>query len=217
MTERGAEARLRAQIVSACREMNASGLNRGTSGNVSARHGDGVLITPSGMACDAMRAQDIVEIDIDGRSSGRRVPSSEWRMHAAIYRARPEAGAVVHTHSDHAAALSALRRDIPAFHYMVAEFGGDSLRCADYATFGTEALSDAMMRALDGRRACLLANHGQICFARSLDAALDLAAAVETLCRQYAIALSAGSPVILGEGEMAEVVARFADYGQKSR
>jgi L-fuculose-phosphate aldolase len=138
-------------------------------------------------------------------------------MHTAIYRARPEAGAVVHCHSDHAAALSSLRRDIPAFHYMVAEFGGDSLRCAAYATFGTEALSDAMMRALEGRRACLLANHGQIAFGGSPGAALDLAAAVETFCRQYAIARSAGTPVILGEGEMAEVVERFSSYGQKSR
>lgn len=209
------EAALRAAIVAACREMALSGLSHGTSGNISARSGDGVLITPSGIAYDAMSAGDIVRLDPDGRAGGGLRPSSEWRMHAAIYRARAEAGAVVHSHSDHATALSCLRQDIPAFHYMVARFGGADLRCAPYAAFGSEALADAMMSALEGRNACLLANHGQICLGATLAETLALAGEVETFCRHYTIARAAGEPVILSAAEMDEVMKRFADYGQK--
>lgn len=211
------EAALRARIVATCREMNASGLNHGTSGNVSARFGERVLITPSGVPYDVMSPEDVVTLGSDGRPEGGLEPSSEWRMHLAIYSERDEAHAVVHVHSDHAAALSCLREDVPAFHYMVAEFGGHDLRCADYAAFGSEELAEAMIAALDGRNACLLANHGQICFAATLEEALRRADAVETLCRQYAIAKAAGAPVVLGDSEMAEVMERFTTYGQKKR
>jgi L-fuculose-phosphate aldolase len=211
----GSEAELRAGIVAVCRAIKSTGLSHGTSGNVSARRGALMLITPSGVAYDTMSADNIVALDLEGGPKASPRPSSEWRMHAAIYRARPEAGAVVHTHSDHATALSCLRQDIPAFHYMVARFGGSDLRCAPYRPFGSAALAAAMMAALDRRTACLLANHGQICFGASLDEAFALAGEVETLCRHYVLARQAGEPVILGEAEMAEVMARFAEYGQR--
>ena len=210
----GEEEREGQAIIDACRAMNASGLNQGTSGNVSVRRGDGMLVTPSGVPYDATTPDMLVEVGADGAHRGPLRPSSEWRMHLAIYAARPEAGAVVHVHSPYAAALSCHRRGIPAFHYMVAAAGGPDIRCADYATFGTGALSDAMMAALEGRRACLLANHGQIAFGPTLDKALWLAGEVETLARQYLLALGLGAPVELDGAEMDRVLALFATYGQ---
>ena len=212
----GSEGALRERIVAACRAIAASGLTHGTSGNVSARHGDGFLITPSGVPYDEMTPAGIVAMDLGGGYRGPLLPSSEWRLHLDIYRTRAEARAVVHVHSPHASALSCLRRDIPAFHYMIAVAGGSSIRCADYATFGTAELSAAMGRALAGRSACLLANHGQICFGPSLDRALSLAGEVESLCRQYWIARLGGDPVLLGEAEMTAVLARFRTYGRQA-
>ncbi len=206
---------LRRQIVSTCRRMNGLGINQGTSGNVSARVRGGLLITPSGVPYEAMTPEGIVALAPDGAVRGSGRPSSEWRFHVDILAARPDAGAIVHTHSVHATALSCLRRDIPAFHYMVAAAGGDTIRCADYATFGTQALSDNALSALDGRRACLLANHGVIATGRNLDAALALAVEVETLAHQYLLALQTGKPAILPAAEMRRVLEKFATYGQK--
>lgn len=202
-------------IPEACRAINASGLNQGTSGNVSVRDGDGMVVTPSGVPYDVMTPEMMVPVAADGRASGDLLPSSEWRMHLDIYRARPEAMAVVHVHSPYAAALSCHRRGIPAFHYMVAAAGGADIRCADYATFGTQELSDAMLGAMEGRSACLLANHGQIAFGPSLDKALWLAGEVEALARQYVLALELGDPVILDEAEMDRVLGLFASYGKQ--
>ena len=206
----------RKAVISTCLQMNAAGINQGTSGNVSVRNGEGFLITPSGISYDAMKPAQVVQMDLDGGYRGRWLPSSEWRMHLDIYRARPEAAAVVHCHSAHATALSALRKDIPAFHYMIAAAGGSTLRCSDYATFGTQALSDTMLEALQDRSACLLANHGMICFGPDLAKALALAVEIEALCGQYVIAMQAGKPAILGEKEMAEVLARFKTYGKQA-
>lgn len=211
---RSTHAELRQAIIAACREMTALGINQGTSGNVSARVAGGFLITPSGVAYDEMAAAQVVEMDLEGGHRGDLAPSSEWRMHRDIYRARPEAGAVVHSHATFCTALACLHREIPAFHYMVAVAGGDSIRCAGYATFGTQALSDAMLRALEGRRACLLANHGMICFGADLKAALALAVEVETLARQYWHACQAGEPALLSAAEMKTVLERFKSYGQ---
>lgn len=202
-------------ILAACRAMNASGLNQGTSGNVSMREGEGMLVTPSGVPYDDATPDMMVRVAADGAPSGPLKPSSEWRMHLDIYRARPEARAVVHVHSPYATALSCHRRNIPAFHYMVAVAGGADIRCAHYATFGTQALSDAMLAALEGRSACLLANHGQIAFGPSLDKALWLAGEVETLARQYLIARGIGEPVMLDDTEMARVLDLFASYGKQ--
>ena len=195
--------------------MNDTGLNQGTSGNISARTDDGFVITASGIAYDRMEESHIVEMDLDGGYRGEFLPSSEWRMHLDIFAARADARAIVHTHSPCATALSCLGRDIPAFHYMIAAAGGNSLRCADYATFGTQELSDNMLVALEGRSACLLANHGMISFGANLRAAFALAVEVESLCRQYALACQLGEPIILDDAEMANVQERFKTYGKQ--
>jgi L-fuculose-phosphate aldolase len=205
----------RGKIIAACHEMNALGINQGTSGNVSARVSGGFLITPSGVPYDEMAPEQVVELDLEGGHRGEFRPSSEWRMHRDIYGGRPEAGAVVHTHATFCTALACLRMEIPAFHYMVAVAGGTNIRCADYATFGTQALSDSMLKALDGRAACLLANHGMICFGAELKKALALAVEVETLARQYWHARQAGEPILLSEEEMATVLERFESYGKQ--
>ena len=203
---------LRRAVVAAARSMNALGINQGGSGNVSARAGRGFLITPTALPYDATTPQDIVAVALDGSHRGTRRPSSEWRFHRDIYRARPDAGAVVHTHAVHATALACLRKPIPRFHYMVAMAGGDDIRCAPYATYGTQELSDHALAALDGRRACLPANHGMIALGADLDKALALAVEVETLARQYLAALQVGKPRLLTRRQMAQVIERFADY-----
>lgn len=206
-------ARVCAEIVATARALVARGLTHGKSGNVSVRGGRGMWITPSGLAYESMRAADVVETTLDGRSTGPLAPSSEWRFHAAIYRARPEVGAIVHAHSRAATALACHRRGIPAFHYMVAVAGGTDVRCASYATFGTPALAALAVEALAGRRACLLANHGQIAIGPDLASALALAGEVENLADQYLAALTMGEPVLLSESEMAEVIDKFRTYG----
>lgn len=205
---------LRLQIVEAARRMNASGINQGKSGNLSARVDGGFLVTPTGVPYEKLMPEELATVAMDGAASGARAPSSEWRFHRDIYAGRPEAMAVVHCHSPYATTLACLRRGIPAFHYEIAFAGGDDIRCADYATFGTQELSDGAMRALEGRRACLLANHGLIAFGPTLDAAFVLAEKVEALARMYWQALQIGEPAILDRAEMATVIERFKDYGR---
>jgi L-fuculose-phosphate aldolase len=195
--------------------MNIQGINQGSAGNISQRFEDGFLITPSGMSYDRLHAGDIVYVDMDGSSQDALEPSSEWRMHRDIYANHAAAGAVLHAHSTFATVLSCLRLDIPAFHYMVAVAGGADIRCADYALFGTQALSDNMLAALTDRRACLLGTHGMICFHDNLDKALWLGVEVETLARQYWHARQAGEPVILSAAQMAEVLEKFKTYGKQ--
>jgi L-fuculose-phosphate aldolase len=204
---------LRLAVVATAREMNALGINRGKSGNVSARMDGGFLVTPSALPYDRTEAEDVVVVTSDGTPRGRRRPSSEWRFHRDIYAARVEVDAIVHTHSPFATTLACLDRGIPAFHYMVAVAGGDDIRCAPYATFGTQALSDRAVKALEGRRACLLSHHGMIALGASLDAALALAVEVETLAAMYWRALQLGEPTLLSAEEMARVVERFSNYG----
>jgi L-fuculose-phosphate aldolase len=208
--------KLRARLIETALRMNAVGLNRGRAGNVSARIAGGFLITPGGMAYDAMRPADIVEMTADGAATGRRAPSSEWRIHRDIYAARAEAGAVVHAHPMFATTLACLGRPIPAFHYMVAVAGGRDIRCAPYATFGSAKLSVNALGALAGRKACLLANHGIVALGPDLTDALDLACEVETLAAQYCHALQIGKPKILPAEEMARVLKKFEGYGQAS-
>jgi L-fuculose-phosphate aldolase len=194
--------------------MGAARLNAGTAGNASARIAGGMLITPSGLAPEACAEADMVTVFADGRAEGRLAPSSEWRLHADIYAQRPEAGAIVHAHAPFATALACQRLEIPPFHYMIARFGGSTVRCARYATFGTQALSDHVAAALAGRSACLMANHGMLVFGRDLANALALAIEFETLCEQYWRTRQLGEPVLLSEAEMAEVVERFRWYGR---
>lgn len=206
------DSELRRHLLATARAMNGCGLNQGTSGNVSVRSGDGFLITPSALAYDQCQPEDMVRVDGAGQAEGSRKPSSEWRMHADIYRCRSAAGAVLHAHSSYCTTLACLERSIPAFHYMVAMAGGDSIRCAPYATFGTQALSDAVIEALRDRSAALLGHHGMICLAGDLDRVLALAVEVETLARIYLQALQVAEPPVLPALEMAEVLRRFKDY-----
>ncbi|WP_299396136.1 class II aldolase/adducin family protein [Pelagibius sp.] len=208
---------LRKAIIAACLKMNELGINQGTSGNISARIEGGFLITPSGIPYEKMKPEQIVEMDLGGGYFGDYLPSSEWRMHYDIYLNKPEAGAVVHTHSIYCTALASLQERIPAFHYMIGVAGGTNIRCADYATFGTQELSGNMLKALQGRSACLLANHGMICFAKDLDKTLWLAGEVETLAQQYWIARQVGKPNILNKREMNNVLARFKSYGKQTK
>ena len=208
----------RVQLLAAAQRLSALGLNQGTAGNLSLRLGDGLLITPSSLPCERMAVDDLVELDANGRARqaapGRR-PSSEWRLHADLLRNRPEVGAVVHCHSIRATALACHGRGIPPFHYMVVQAGGADIRCAPYATFGGQELSDHALEALRARRACLLAHHGQVTLGRDLEQALQLALEVETLAQMYLEALRLGEPPLLEAAEMARVAARMADlnYG----
>ena len=195
--------------------MNATGLNQGMSGNISIRVGATMLITPTALAYDAMQPGDIASVRLDdagGEWSGPCRPSSEWRMHRDILVARPEFGALVHAHPVTCTALAMMRRGIPPCHYMVATFGGEDVRCAGYATFGTAQLSGLVMRALEGRSACLIANHGMIACGRDLAQAMWRAVELEALARQYHACLTAGGPVLLTSAEIAAAQAQFAGY-----
>lgn len=213
-TESAARRRMAREIVLVAREMTSRGLTTGTSGNVSARIEGGMLITPSGIPYDEMGPDDLVSMGFDGPRSGVRRPSTEWRLHAGVLDARPDVGAIVHAHPPYATALACLQREIPAFHYMVAVAGGDSIRCAPYATFGTRALATHAVEAMEGRRACLLANHGLVAGGATAADALGLAFEVEALAQTYLAALHAGEPLLLDQEEMARVVEQFRGYGQ---
>ena len=206
---------LRKAVIATCLKMNEEGINQGTSGNVSVRTDEGFLITASGIPYHKMKPEHIVEMDFDGGYSGEYLPSTEWRMHMDILKHRPEANAVVHTHSIYATGLACLRKDIPPFHYMIGIAGGTSIRCSEYAEYGTQALSDAMLKAMEDRSACLLGNHGQIAFGYDLANALWRAGEVEAISHQYWASLLAGKPVLLNETQMTSVLARFKTYGKQ--
>jgi len=204
---------LRQLIIDTALAMNASGLNQGASGNLSARYENGFLITPSGMDYAGLTPEDIVWVDFDGKSQGRRKPSSEWRFHAAIYQHHADADAVLHAHPVSCTSLACLGKGIPAFHYMVAMAGGKDIRCADYATFGTPELSSHVLKALEGRKACLMAHHGLTCFEKDLPHALALAIEVEHLATVYGRMLAIGEVDILSDDEMNIVLEKFKTYG----
>jgi L-fuculose-phosphate aldolase len=205
---------LRRQMVDICRRMNSSGINQGTAGNLSVRDGSGFLITPSSLPYDIMQPKDLVEMDFDGTYVGRR-PSSEWRFHRDILRERTDINVVLHCHSVYATTLACHHKTIPSFHYMTGVAGGTTIRCARYATFGTQELSDNALEALQERKACLLGQHGQISLGENLEAALWLAIEVETLSRIYVQALTLGEPPVLPDDEMARVIEqmRRMSYG----
>ena len=211
------EARL--SIIAACRAMNAEGLNQGTSGNISLRRGDTMLITPSATPYDAMRPEMIAAMPLEGEYgswSGPLKPSTEWRFHLDVLRSRPDVGAVVHAHPPYCTTLAVARRAIPACHYMIAAFGGTDVRCAPYATFGTAELSAHTLAGLEGRTACLLANHGMIACGDTLERAMWRAVELEAIARQYWQALLIGGPVLLSDAEVAEAAAKFGSYGVPS-
>lgn len=210
-----AEYALRKEIIATCRSMDRRGINQGTSGNISVRWRDGLLITPSGLAYDTMAPEDIIFLDMDGTPTGPHKPSSEWRFHRDILRERRDVGAVVHAHPTYCTAIAITGEDIPAVHYMIAAAGGPTVRCAPYATFGTDELSENALRALDGRLCCLLANHGSIACGATLGKAFWLAAELETLARQYYLSRQLGNPVVLSDDEIARVAEKFKSYGPR--
>ncbi len=208
--------KLRKQIIETAIEFNTSGLSVGTSGNLSVRTSKGFLITPTGIPYHQLKEADIVEMDLKGKViQGDLKPSSEWHFHQDIYLEREEVNAIVHVHSDYATGIACTRQDIPAFHYMVAKAGGNSIRCAEYATFGSEALSENAVKALEDRRACLLANHGMIILGEDLDSAYKLAEEVENLAKQYCISKQLGEVVLLDDDEMDLNLKKFKTYGKQ--
>ncbi len=206
---------MRQSLVALYRALAARDMLIGSSGNVSARHGTGMLITPTGCDADTLDPAHLVPMTLDGHWQGAWRPSSEWQLHAAIYSQDPAAQVIVHTHADHATALSCLNQALPAFHYNIAEFGGADVRCAPYATFGTPELARLAAQAIAGRTACLLANHGMICHAPTPQAALAAAIRLEALCRQFLLATAAGQPRLLTHAEIDAAIARYARYGQQ--
>jgi L-fuculose-phosphate aldolase len=206
---------LRKDVAEVYRDLSRLGLNTGSTGNVSARTPDGMLITRTGATAETVTPDSLIAMALDGsirEPAGNAAPSSEWAMHAAIYLADPKAQAIVHTHADACTALACLNEGLPAFHYMIASFGGEDVRCAPYVTFGTPELAALATEALAGRSACLLANHGMIVHAASPRQALGAALRLETLCRQYLLARSAGTPRLLTAAEMAAAMRRFETY-----
>lgn len=210
------EQSIRAAIIESCLSMATLGINQGTSGNISVRCGDDILITPSGLPYQQMSPSDIVRLHPDGSYDGRLSPSSEWRFHRDIMAERSEVNAVVHAHPTYATSLAICRREIPAVHYMIAAAGGPNIRCSDYATFGTAELSRTVLQALQGRNGCLLANHGMIATGPDLVRAMWLAVEIENLARQYTISLSIGDPRVLSEEEIEKNIALFRNYGPGS-
>jgi L-fuculose-phosphate aldolase len=216
--DRREELRLRKLVIATALEMSRSGLSPGRSGNVSARFGDGMLITPTGLAYETLGPRDIVFVAGDGTVPGKqRKPSSEWQFHLAAYRARPDMGAVVHTHSLHAVVLACAGRSIPAFHYMVAVAGNTDIPVIPYATFGSDKLANNVAQGLADRQACLMAHHGAIALGTTLPEALELAHEVEVLAEQYTKVLALGPPAVLPESEMQIVLEQFKHYGQKAQ
>lgn len=214
------EKSLRKGIVEACTWMNACGLNQGTSGNISARYGDTMLITPTGTPYDELHPDDVASMPLEseyGAWHGPLAPSSEWRFHLDIMRARPEVGAIVHTHATYCTTLAMAHKDIPACHYMIAAAGGPTIRCSPYRQYGTKELSDVAIEALEGRTCCLLGNHGMIATGADLGKAKWLAVELETIARQYYLTLCIGGPVLLSDNEVELVKARFRSYGPRPK
>ncbi|QWK80506.1 class II aldolase/adducin family protein [Ochrobactrum sp. BTU1] len=210
------ELALRNEIVDACRGMNRLGINKGTSGNISVRHGEGFLISPTGIPYEKLAPEHVVSMRWDASYEGDVLPSSEWRFHRDILKAREDLKAIVHTHSTYATAVSNMKRDIPAIHYMIASAGGSSIRCAPYEIFGSQDLADRVIEALEGRRACLMAHHGVVAAHVSISRALSLAVTVEELAQQFLLCLPFGEPPVLTEVEIASVLEKFKTYGQQS-
>jgi L-fuculose-phosphate aldolase len=216
-----ADDKLRASAVAALKRLDALGMNRGSTGNLSHRAAQagrpGMLITPTGIGADELRPQDLVWLGDDGSVVGDWQPSSEWHFHQAIYRVRPELHAVLHTHSVNATALACLRRPLPAFHYMVAVAGGDGVPITPYHLFGTPELSNAVATAMADRDACLMSNHGLVAAGATLAQAMKVLLEIESLCEVYLKALAVGEPPQLSGAQMDEVILKFRSYGKTAR
>ena len=201
------------QVIKYAKMLNVKNLSALRSGNISVRYKNGFLITPSGIKYSQLKSEDVVFVSLDGKFEEKKTkPSSEWRFHKDIYLNKKEANAIVHAHSTHATAVSTHGKSIPAFHYMVALAGGNDIKCADYATFGTEELSQNIIKALEDRKACLMSNHGQVAFEKNLSKAFELAQEIENICQQYINALKIGNPKILSDDEMIKILEQIKNY-----
>ena len=201
------------EVIKYAKMLNTENLSALRSGNISVRHNDGFLITPSGVKYSSLQIDDIVFVSLNGQfDEKKQKPSSEWKFHRDIYKNKREANAIVHSHSTNATAVSAHGKSVPAFHYMVALAGGNDIKCADYATFGTKELSNNVIKALENRKACLMSNHGQVAFEKSLDKAFELAQEIENICHQYINALRIGVPKILSNNEMNKILGQIKNY-----
>ncbi len=211
------ETDVRRDIIDACIEMNSIGLNQGTSGNISIRHGDRMLISPSATPYRKLKPDMIASIDLSGGMTedydGPRKPSTEWRIHWLLMKNRTDVTAVVHAHPPYSTALAILRMAIPSCHYMIAAFGGKDVRCSGYATFGSPELADLAVEAIEGRSACLLANHGMVAAGLGIEQAMWRAVELETIARQYYLAMRAGSPFMLTGEQIDDTMKMLADYG----
>lgn len=207
------EKQCRQDLIDHCKKLNSSGLNQGTSGNISIRFEDGLLISPSGFPYEDLTPSDIVFVEMNGRAHGKNKPSSEWRFHRDILQQRAEFNAVVHAHPTYCTALAIMGADIPAVHYMIAAFGGSTVRCAPYEIFGSDELSKVALAALEDRKACLLAHHGMIAAGANIEQAFWLAEELETLARQFHAARQIGTPPVLSDQQIADVAAKFSGYG----
>lgn len=205
------------ELLQTARQMNVTGLNQGSAGNVSVRSGDGYLITPTGMLYEKCAPSDMVQMDLAGNPSGIRKPSSEWRFHQDLYLDRPDAEAIVHVHSTFATTVACLGKDVPPFHYMIAVAGGKTIRCTPYHTFGTQELSDVVVEAMQDRKACLLGNHGMLALGDTLESALNMALEVEKLCEIYWRTLQVGGGRMISDTEMDRILEKFKGYGQFSK
>ncbi len=212
-----AERERRTEIIEACRTMNRSGFNQGTSGNISARWKDGLLITPSGIPYDDLEVEDIIWMDYEGRTGHRAQPSSEWRIHRDLLVGRPDVGAVVHAHPRYSTALAIVRRELPPVHYMIAVSGGGSVRVADYALYGTAELSANVLKAMEGRTVCLMANHGLVATGSTVTRALWVGQEIETVAKLYSLALQIGEPTLLTDTEVAQSLEKLSSYGLRSK
>ena len=205
--------KIKAEIIKYSKMLNSRKLSALRSGNISARYKEGFLITPSGKKYSSLKTRDIVFVSLEGKFDKKKgIPSSEWQFHQDIYKNKKEAEAIVHAHSTNATAVSTHKRGIPSFHYMVAMAGGHDIKCAKYATFGTRDLSKNILKALKGRKACLIANHGQIAFETNLPKAFELAEEVENISLQYITSLKLGKPKILSKNEMKKVLSKAKNY-----
>ncbi|WP_171103303.1 class II aldolase/adducin family protein [Ruegeria sp. HKCCD7255] len=204
----------RKAIIAHCRALNSSGLNQGTSGNISIRHQDGMLISPTSRPYDSLQPEDIAFVDQNGKATGKFAPSSEWHFHLDILLQRPDVNAVVHAHPTYCTTLAIMGKEIPPIHYMIAAFGGATIRCAPYEIYGTAALSKVAVAALEGRKGCLLAHHGMITVGQSIEQAFWLAGELEALARQYHGCLVLGEPPLLSDEQIEEVLEKISGYGQ---
>ena len=208
--------RIKIKIVNSLKYLKKKNLNIGSEGNISIRYKDGFLISPSAIDPEKLKVNDIPFVDLNGNHFGSRAPSSEWRMHMLLYLKKSDVKAISHSHSFWSSSLSCLRKKIPSFHYMIAEFGGDDIKCAKYATFGTSSLAKNVLKALENRKGCLMENHGQLTIGETIEEAISLTESLEKLSKQFFMCNLSKSVKLISKNEMSKVLSLFSEYKSTS-